>query len=154
MKKLFVFCSVCMLMLVMPMEIHAQHTEIISTEVIPQEDGGTLEITLEQQSSLTRASNTKSGSKTVSKKNANGVVLWSATLTGTFTYDGSKATCTSSKINVSISASTWKVSNKSASKSGNKAIGTFVMKQYLQSEVIAETPYTVTITCSPAGKLS
>ena len=114
--------------------MHAQQPEIISTEIIPQEDGGVLEITLTQDPVSARAAQTKSGTKTVSKKNASGQVVWSASLKGTFTYDGKKATCTASSVSVSIKK--------------------VVMKQYYQNSVIDSVTQSITLSCSPSGALS
>ena len=74
MKKLFALFTACFLILAVPLPVYAQQPEIISTEIIPQADGGVLEITLTQDPVSTRAAQTKSGTKTVSKKNASGQV--------------------------------------------------------------------------------
>ena len=154
MKKLFALFTACFLILAVPLPVYAQQPEIISTEIIPQADGGVLEITLTQDSVSTRAAQTKSGTKTVSKKNASGQVMWSASLKGTFTYDGKKATCTSSSITVNIRATSWKLSSKSAGKTGNKATGKVVMKQYYQGQATHTETQSITLSCSPSGALS
>lgn len=154
MKKLFALFTACFLILAVPLPVYAQQPEIISTEIIPQADGGVLEITLTQDPVSARAAQTKSGTKTVSKKNASGQVVWSASLKGTFTYDGKKATCTASSVSVSIKNSTWKLSSKSAGKTGNKATGKVVMKQYYQNSVIDSVTQSITLSCSPSGALS
>ena len=48
MKKLFALFTACFLILAVPLPVYAQQPEIISTEIIPQADGGVLEITLTQ----------------------------------------------------------------------------------------------------------
>lgn len=101
-----------------------------------------------------RGPTNENGTKTVSKKNASGQVVWSASLKGTFTYDGKKATCTASSVSVSIKNSTWKLSSKSAGKTGNKATGKVVMKQYYQNSVIDSVTQSITLSCSPSGALS
>ena len=154
MKKLFALFTACFLILAVPLPVYAQQPEIISTEIIPQANGGVLEITLTQDPVSTRAAQTKSGTKTVSKKNASGQVMWSASLKGTFTYDGKKATCTSSSITVNIRATSWKLSSKSAGKTGNKATGKVVMKQYYQGHATHTETQSITLSCSPSGALS
>ena len=149
MKKLFALFTACFLILAVPLPVYAQQPEIISTEIIPQADGGVLEITLTQDPVSTRTAQTKSGTKTVSKKNASGQVVWSASLKGTFTYDGKKATCTASSVSVSIKNPTW-----SAGKTGNKATGKVVMKQYYQGQATHTETQSITLSCSPSGALS
>ena len=46
--------------------------------------------------------------------------MFSVTVTGTFTYTGSSSTCTKSVAEASSKNANWKISSKSASKSGNK----------------------------------
>lgn len=103
---------------------------------------------------LTRATKTITGKKTASVKNSSGKVLWSVTVTGSFTYTGLKATCTSSSVSAQSNDSLWKISSKSHSKSGNTATATASAKYYLDGSVISTQTKTVKLTCSASGKLS
>lgn len=53
----------------------------------------------------TRATSTKTGTKTVNVKNSTGKVLWSVSVKGTFTYNGSTATCTTASVSTSVNDS-------------------------------------------------
>ena len=54
-----------------------------------------------------RASGTKTGTKAKTGYGSDGSAEWKATLTGTFTYTGTSATCTDSSVSVTIYDSNW-----------------------------------------------
>lgn len=93
------------------------------------------------------------GSKKVSYKH-NDTVLWTVTVNGKFTYNGISATCTNSTVETTCPSSAWKITNKSSSKSANKAIASATGKNYLLGICIQTVSKTVTLTCSTNGKLS
>lgn len=103
---------------------------------------------------MTRATNTKTAKKTSNFKNAGGTTLWSVTVTGTFTYNGSTSSCTKSEVSTKIYQSSWKISSSSSSKSGNKATAKATAKCYLDGTVISTNSKTVTLTCDKNRKLS
>ena len=118
------------------------------------EDGSYYIITtISEESFVTRAASTKSGKKTTTFYNSDNVVQWSATLKGTFTYNGSSATCTASSITHKIYSSNWEIAYASSTKSGNKATGKVTAKRYLIIPV-QTVEQTITITCSASGVLS
>lgn len=102
----------------------------------------------------TRATSTKTGTKTVNVKNSSGKVLWSVSVKGTFTYNGSTATYTNASVSTNVNESGWKVVNSSSSKSGNKATGYAKANCYRDGVLIDSLSKTVTLTCSATGKLS
>lgn len=121
------------------------------------EDGSYLEIVIieELSTSLPKETRTsKLGSKKLTYKNANDETEWSATISGTFTYNGSSCTCTSSSISYSIENTKWKIPSATASKSGNKAIGNVTAKYYVLGVLIKTVEKSVTLTCSATGVLS
>ena len=75
--------------------------------------------------------------------------MWSVSVTGTFTYNGSSCTCTKATVSTTKPSAMWSLSNKKASKSSNKAIASVTG----HSPGVTVTR-TVTLTCSPSGKLS
>lgn len=75
--------------------------------------------------------------------------MWSVSVTGTFTYNGSSCTCTKATVSTTKPSSTWSLSNKKASKSGNKAIAS--VTGHAPGVTVTRT---VTLTCSATGKLS
>lgn len=110
------------------------------------EDGSYIITTISEESFVTRAASTKSGKKTTTFYNSDNVAQWSATLKGTFTYNGSSATCTASSITHKIYSSNWKTASASATKSGNKATGKATAKRYLIVPV-QTVEKTITLTC-------
>lgn len=117
------------------------------------EDGSYIITTIFEESSITRATSSKTGQKTATFYNSDNVAQWSATLKGTFTYNGSSATCTASSITHKIYSSNWKTASASATKSGNKATGKATAKRYLIVPV-QTVEKTITLTCSASGVLS
>ena len=117
------------------------------------EDGSYIITTISEESSITRAASSKTGQKTVTFYNSDNVAQWSATLKGTFTYNGSSASCTASSITHKIYSSNWKIASASATKSGNKATGKVTAKRYLIIPV-QTVEKTITLTCSESGVLS
>ena len=87
--------------------------------------------------------------KTEKYKNASGEVMWSVSVTGTFSYNGSSCTCTKATSSTTKPSSMWSLSNKKVSKSGNKAIAS--VTGHAPGVTVTRT---VTLTCSPSGKLS
>lgn len=117
-------------------------------------DNGSYFETIIVEHPSTRASGTKTGTKTTYYKNNNNQVMWSVAVTGTFNYTSSSATCTKSTVSTTSPASTWKIASKSASKSGNKATGKATAKQYQNGACIFTTTRSVTLTCGANGVLS
>ncbi len=118
------------------------------------EDGSYIEITIHEENTNARSSTTKK--KTATYKGSSGTVYWSVTVQGTFNYDGKTSTCTSSSISTANYSSTWKLSNKKASKSGNTASASVTAKQYHSNgtTVLQTINKTVKLTCDKNGKLS
>ena len=128
----------------------------ISTSDIEYFSNGSYAITtLENVSvSITRATSTKSGKKHVDFYNSDDELQWTVTVQGTFTYTGSSAICTSSSVSYSVADDAWKVKEAVASKSGNSAIGDFVVKRYVLLIPYQTENVNVVLTCSANGTLS
>lgn len=136
--------------------IHATEAKNNSDSYIEYLDNGDyLMITLIQESSLvsSRAPKTTSGSKKVSYMHDN-TVLWTVTVSGKFSYTGSTSTCTSASVSTTCPSSSWKIVNKSSSKSGNTAIAKATGKKYLSGVCIQTVDRIVKLSCSSSGKLS
>ena len=95
----------------------------------------------------------KSGTKRTSYYN-NGTLLWYVQVNGSFTYNGSSSTCTSSTVTAASNNSAWKISSKSASKTGNIAKATATAKQYILGVCIQTITRNVSLTCNNNGVLS
>ena len=68
--------------------------------------------------------------------------------------NGSKATCTSSSIDVTIYDSEWYVIVKSAGKSENIARGSVTIGKKLLGVTVSQHPVSLTLTCDANGNLS
>jgi len=122
--------------------------------IIYFEDGSYIVISEVTETTVARASNTKGGIKSYTHYDSGGDAQWKATLDAQFTYTGSSATCTSSKITYTIYDSSWKITEATATKSGNKATGDVTAKKYFLGIPTKTIEQTITITCSVNGTLS
>lgn len=123
------------------------------TETENLEDGYYIITTIEEKNIL-RSSQTKSGTKTKKFYNDKDQVMWSVSVHGTFTYTGSNSKCTASTVSTTCPGSTWKIISCNASKTGNKATASATAGQYILGQLSYKVSKSVTLTCSPSGKLS
>lgn len=101
----------------------------------------------------TYATQTKTGKKTSSYKNSSGTVLWSVSVTGTFSYNGSTATCTSKSHSATSYSSSWSIKSVSSTKSGNSATANAVAT-HRGATGTTDYSMSVTLRCSANGTLS
>jgi len=128
-------------------------TEITNTEeIIYLENGDYIAVELVVIDS--RATSTKTGKKSYIYKNSNGTEEWRATLSGTFAYTGTTATCTASSCTTSVSDSAWYEISKSAGKSGSSATGEVTMGEKFLGITINRESISIKLTCSATGTLS
>lgn len=120
------------------------------------EDGSYIETTITENSSpnIFATNSTKNGKKTSTYKNSDGKTLWSITVNGAFSYNGTSSKCTSSSITTTCPDTNWKLSNKSANKSDATAIATATAKRYVGSTCVQTITRSVRLTCSKTGTLS
>lgn len=111
-------------------------------------------ITEEPTTIATHASSTTTKSKISSYYSNNNVELWYVKVTGTFTYNGTTSKCTDSRITAASYSSAWKISNKSASKSGPSATAKATANFYNGSRIDKTINKSVTLTCSAKGTFS
>lgn len=137
-----------------PIKLQTSNT-IINTAYLDNGDSITTELTVDQNPVSTCATTkTTSGSKTVKYRNASGNILWSFTLSASYTYNGSSATCTSVSTSSSINDTAWKLSNITKSKSSNKATGSVTAKEYFLGVPFNTVTESLTLTCNASGNLS
>lgn len=140
-------------MTIMPINASAlEENKVVTIEYL--DDGTIVETILEETPILLYTEGTKSGKKTRNYKNAAGKILYSVIVKGTFKYNGNTSSCKSAEVVATVSVADWKVVSKSASKSGNKAIGKATMKHYYNGAAIQTTYPSVTLSCDKNGKLS
>ena len=156
MKKIFaILISIIMIFSVLPVTVFAENNKTIVSETIEYlDDGSYIVTTLVEETNVTRATSTKTGSKTAIHYNSDDEKVVTMKLTATFSYTGSSATCTAASTSYTIHDDSWKVTTATASKSGNKATGNFTVKHYVLLVPIQTVNTTITITCSNSGTLS
>lgn len=125
---------------------------IQSEEIIYFEDGSYLITTTVQ--SAARTTNTTTGFTRKTYVDADGNTDWRAVLTGTYTYNGTTATCTESTIEVYIYDNAYRTLSKEAGKSGASATGSFTIGWSVLGIIVDQDTYSMTLTCSPTGTLS
>lgn len=120
------------------------------------EDGSYIETvtTIVASNISTYASGTNTGSKRTTYVNANDEIMWTATLTGTFYFNGVGATCTKSSITYSIVDDNWRITSISSAEQGNQAIGYITAKYYFLGVPTKTIDRTMYLTCSKDGVLS
>lgn len=96
----------------------------------------------------------KKGEKTVLCKDKNNKTLWSITVHGSFTYNGTTSKCTDVSMSKKIVNSNWTLTNSSCSKSRNSCKATTTGKLMADGTVIQTINKTVTLKCSVTGELS
>lgn len=118
------------------------------------EDGSYYMTTITILPSIERSSTIITVQKTGGYLNSENEVLWSATLTGKFTYNGSSSSCTDSSISTTFNSSAWKLSSSSASKSGSTASGSATAKCYFVGVAVGSKTVSLTINCDKNGNLT
>ena len=161
-RKRIVYTSVVFALLfafVFPVSAAEKDSGVPSLSYIEEvfEDGSYFQVTIMETSSdaVRRATNTKTGSKVYNYVDSNHKSLWTITVKGSFTYNGSTSKCTNSSVSVKSYVSNWTVSGAKAWKSGSTA---YASAQGKMKNVLGQTTKTVnkqdSLTCSPSGKLS
>jgi len=123
-----------------------------NSPIIYFEDGSYIVETFVESNA--RSSYEKSGSKVRTFYDRDGNAAWKAVLNGTFTYNGTSATCTNASVSVNIYDSNWYMISKSASKSGNTATGTVEMGYKTLGVTTRNVTTDLTLTCDKDGNLS
>ncbi len=155
MKKIIsIFLTLIIVFYSLSINLFASAISLSKDIVIIFENGDYITETITTETVLNRATNTITGQKTSNYRNSDNELLWSATLKGTFTYTGSRATCTASSITYKIYDDNWKITSAAASKSGNTAKGDITAKRYVLGIPTKTVERTITLTCSSSGVLS
>lgn len=150
MKRIFSFILVAaMLFCMIPIHSNAAANQL---ETIYFEDGSYM--TVEIISKGARASGSVTGSKPYTYYGSDGNAKWKAVITGSFSYSGSSATCTSSSVSVTIYDSSWYTVSKSASKSGNTARASVTIGEKRGGVTVTKVPVSLSLSCDKDGNLS
>ena len=92
--------------------------------------------------------------KTLSRYSSDGQKEWEMKLHGSFSFDGTSATCTDASVTYSIYNSNWHFVSKSAWPSGNTANGTITLKETYLGFTLQTVTKSLTITCDADGNVS
>lgn len=95
-------------------------------------------------------SSTKTGIKSSRYYNANGVLQFTVSVRGTFSYTGTTATATASQYTYTISDSSWSFVSGRSYCSGVTATASCTFR----SSAAVQKALSVSLTCSPTGVLS
>ena len=154
MKRIFIISLIFTLIICSVFCIPANATETAQTTTTIEylDNGDYIETIITYYETNARVA-TKSGSKTANHKNSDGDIMWSVTVNGTFTYNGTTSSCTSVSRSTSAPGTNWSIKSSSCSKSGNCASATATATC---KGVLTSRDYTVTVNlyCSPYGILS
>ncbi|MBQ8572991.1 MAG: hypothetical protein IJ451_05960 [Ruminococcus sp.] len=152
MKKILAFTLLLTLLCCSVFCFSTSATTVTEASIEMLDNGDYIETIITYYDTNTRAA-TKSGSKTANYKDSDGEILWSVTVYGTFTYNGTTSSCTSASHSTTATGDGWSIKSSSSSKSGNCATAnaTATLKQFLTSK---DFSMTVNLYCSPYGILS
>lgn len=147
-------CILVLLLLVMsvlPMGTFAAEETCITEDVIYFNDGSYITIEIVEDYGRTTARKTKN----YVYRDSDGEEQWRASLIGTFTYNGTTATCTDSSCDVTITNTAWSATSKTVGKSGASATAQLTMtKKLLGFITTQEETLNMSLTCSPTGVFS
>lgn len=152
MKRLLcVILALLMIFSFFPANTYAAETG--STGDVFYMDDGSYIITYIEELGM-RASNSKTGSRVFEYYNNNHEIQWRATLTGTYLYTGTTATCTGSKCDVVIYNSAWYVISKSSGMLGAKATAELSVGRKVLGVTVERKNVSMALSCDPNGNLS
>lgn len=155
MKKIISLLSVMLMIVTLCPTTAFANDEIVTESSVEYFDDGSYIVTRITESTITTfAAKTVTKNKSADYYESDNSKAWTVTLSATFSYTGSSATCTKATTSYVIYNDAWKVTSAVASKSGNKATGTFTVKKYVLGIPVKTVNKTLTITCSNTGVCS
>lgn len=121
-------------------------------DIIYLEDGGYIMVELNTNSNTART--TISKSKVVTRYSGDDEMQWQIRLSGSFTYNGSSAGCSSCNCTVTIYNNIWYTESKTSWANGNTANATVVMARELLGVTVKRETVDLTLTCDKNGNFS
>ena len=153
-KILLILLTITMLsfsMLCTPISAASTTEKVTAVTIEYLENGDYIETIITYEEALTRSS--KTASKTKNYKNSDGDVMWSVTVRGTFSYNGTTSSCTAVSHSTTSPGTYWSIKSASSSKSGNTATAKAGATKSI-SGVSQDYSMSVSLTCSANGTLS
>ncbi len=157
MKKIVsIILIICFLALSFPASVFAKD---IQESISYFEDGSYTVVSIQDSDSLfmkvlQNLRSTKTKTITAKHYDSNNELEWTASLTGTFTYNGVTASCTSVSKSTTIYDNAWRCTASSCSKSGATATGDFTFKRYVLLVPVQTINQNITMTCDPNGNIT
>lgn len=153
-KILLILLTITMLsfsMLCTPVSAASTTEKVTAVTIEYLENGDYIETIITYEEAPTRSS--KTASKTSNYKDSSGTVMWSVTVRGTFSYNGTTSSCTAVSHSTASPGTYWSIKSASSSKSGNTATAK-ATATYSFLSVSQDYSTTVKLTCSANGTLS
>lgn len=166
MKKLFlsITCSFFVLLsfaLTAPTQAEAESqtpdSRITSEYIEALEDGSYFRVTILEDviPSISRSTQTKTGSKYTTYYDSDGTVLWKFTVYGTFQYTpGANAACTSISYTINIYDGSWENASASFTTNRNQAVGDATFKKKVLFITTNTENVHLVLSCDTYGNLS
>ena len=162
MKKALSLLLVSLLLIVslLPTTIYAAESNelddrvaaVVQQETINLPDGCVLEVQIFEQ--FSREANYKNGSKTLTYRNNNGTILWTATLSARFYYDGATSDCVSASLTTHFNDSSYYEVSRSVTREDWTATADFTIGHRVLGVTVSTSSYTLTLSCDMNGNLS
>ncbi len=112
-------------------------------------------ITIELSEGFTqRSSGSKNYQKTYVYRDSANNIGWEAILYGSFTYNGTSATCTSASCTITIYNSVFYEVSKDISRSGNTASAEFTIGRKYWLVTIGQKTYNIRMSCDKNGNIT
>ena len=111
-------------------------------------------MTLKDVKELPGSTNAKEGTMEYISYDSDGNKLWSASITASFSYDGTTATCIDVSKSITVYDSSWKCKTADCSKDGETAMGSFTMKRHRFLKPSQSQSCGFTLTCDKDGNIT
>ena len=130
--------------------VFATHEKVITVEFF--EDGSYGVICVSNQLFLRAGSVSRTKSYSFYDNDHN--LGWKASITASFNYNGTTASCTNVSKSTTIYDNAWECTASSCNKSGATATGNFTFKRYVTLIPVQTINKTLTLTCDPNGNIT
>ena len=124
---------------------------VVYQECIVQSDGSVLEIRTVRSA---KTANYVNGSTYILKRSNTGTVLWRATLTARFFYNGSASSCVSAVLTTQFDDSSYFEVSRNVTKEDETATANFTIGHRVLGITVGTKSYTLNLTCDMNGNIS
>ena len=152
MKRIALLLAICICLYSLTCSAYAKNNDV--TEIEYFADGSYIITVLETNASTCFDRSTISKTKTTYYYDSSNNLDWKASLTASFSYNGTTSSCTSASIGYNIYDNNWRLTSSDCSKSGATATGNFTFKHYTLGIPTNTINRTLTLTCDPNGNIT